>query len=279
MDTDDPGTAILDPPTPDPRSITSPPQGWETTRDALHALAEDVIAPARFAVDGRIRLRWLPGGFGTPGFGADRQIRVEGAELVIVGEGTSRREPIAAVDPAATRWLGEFFAFGLAVLEDLRRHVAADEPVVCPEHFDYAIIAGDEAAGSRANYGAYPATSTTPSRISTSRRGWRATASSGTPTGFSGAELGLARCSRATIRAPWRSSSCSRAHAHLTRRREPRRSRRTTSASRRTRRSWRCARCGRAPRTGRCPDPPHPPARCSRRATAPRVSCRPPALR
>lgn len=191
MDTDDPGTAILDPPTPDPRSITSPPQGWETTRDALHALAEDVIAPARFAVDGRIRLRWLPGGFGTPGFGADRQIRVEGAELVIVGEGTSRREPIAAVDPAATRWLGEFFAFGLAVLEDLRRHVAADEPVVWPEHFDYAIVAGDEAAGSRANYGASPGDEHHPEPYLyvapwAARDGelWNAN-------GFSGAELGL----------------------------------------------------------------------------------------
>lgn len=156
MNTDNPGTAIVEPQPPDPRSITPPPQGWETTRDALHEVAEQVIAPARFAVDGRIRLRWLPGGFGTPRFGTEQQIRVEGAELIVVGDGACRREPIAAVDPAATRWLGELYAFVLAVLEDLRGHVAADEPVIWPEHFDYAIVAGDESAGSRANYGGSP---------------------------------------------------------------------------------------------------------------------------
>jgi len=60
------------------------------------------------------------------------------------------------VDPDAARWLGEFYAFVLAVLEDLREHVAADDPVIWPEHFDYAITAGDESTGSRANYGGSP---------------------------------------------------------------------------------------------------------------------------
>src|SRR5436190_3873793 len=141
-------SAILEAPTPDPRSITPPPEGWEATRAALHALAEHVIAPARHAVDERIRLRWLPGGFGTPPFGDGRQIRVEGDELVVTAGGSSRRSPITScrdaaaflglpgelddapldVDPAATRWLGEYYAFGLAVLEDLRRDVAAASP-------------------------------------------------------------------------------------------------------------------------------------------------------
>lgn len=156
MHADEPRHAILEPSPPDPRLISPPPAGWETTRESLHALAEHVIAPARYAVDGRIRLRWLPGGFGTPRFGADQQIRAEGAELVVTAGGASRREPITAVDPDAARWLGEFYAFVLAVLEDLREHVAADDPVIWPEHFDYAITAGDESSGSRANYGGSP---------------------------------------------------------------------------------------------------------------------------
>jgi hypothetical protein len=170
-------SVFLDAPTPDPRSISAPPAGWESTREALHALAESVVAPARKAVDGRIRLRWLPGGFGTPRFGDGRQIRVEGCELVVVEGGCSRRLAITScrdaaafvgldpaglpaesltVDAEAARWLGAFYAFALAVLEDLRGVVEADEPVLWPEHFDYAITAGDEAGGSRANYGASP---------------------------------------------------------------------------------------------------------------------------
>ena len=191
MNTDNESLAILEPPTPDPRSIAPPPPGWQTTREALHALAEQVIAPARKAVDGRIRLRWLPGGFGTPRFGGDQQLRVDGAELITVGEGACRREPIASVDPAAARWLGDFYAFALAVLEDLRGHVTADEPVIWPEHFDYAITAGDEAAGSRANYGCSPGDEHHPEPYLyvgpwVARQGevWNAT-------GFAGAELGL----------------------------------------------------------------------------------------
>lgn len=212
MNADTPSSAILEPPNPDPRAIGPPPAGWDTTRDALHALAEHVIAPARYAVDGSIRLRWLPGGFGTPRFGSDQQIRVEGAELIVAGNGSSRRRPVTSchdiagflgvasaglpeepliVDPAAARWLGEFYAFVLAVLEDLRGHVPADEPVLWPEHFDYAITAGEEAGGSRANYGGSPGDEDHPEPYLyvgpwAPREGelWNAT-------GFSGAELRL----------------------------------------------------------------------------------------
>ncbi len=177
MDTDDSRAAVLEPPAPDPRSISAPPPGWETTRESLHVLAEHVIAPARYAVDERIRLRWLPGGFGTPRFGVDQQIRVEGDELSVTAGGSCRRQPITScreaaalagldpagrptgsltVDPDAARWLGEFYGFVLAVLEDLREHVDADDPVIWPEHFDYAITAGEQSTGSRANYGGSP---------------------------------------------------------------------------------------------------------------------------
>lgn len=177
MNADTLNPVILEPATPDPRTLAPPPETFGETRAALHALAEHVIAPARKAVDGRIRLRWLPGGFGTPRYGSDQQIRVDGAELIVAGGGACRRQPITScrdaagfvgvdragrpkealdVDEQASRWLGDFYAFALAVLEDLRGHVTADAPVLWPEHFDYAITAGDESRGSRANYGASP---------------------------------------------------------------------------------------------------------------------------
>jgi hypothetical protein len=116
---------------------------------------------------------------------------VQGADLITVGDGSRRSKLIASVDPANTRWLGELYAFVLAVLEDLRGHLMADEPVLWPEHFDYAIVAGDEAAGSRANYGGSPGDEHHPEPYLyvapwAARDGelWNAT-------GFSGAELGL----------------------------------------------------------------------------------------
>jgi hypothetical protein len=50
------------------------------TRRALHRLAEQVVSPARRAANGKIGLRFTRGGFGTPFFGADQQVRVQGAE-------------------------------------------------------------------------------------------------------------------------------------------------------------------------------------------------------
>ncbi|HYT39260.1 MAG TPA: hypothetical protein VEN99_07110, partial [Acidimicrobiia bacterium] len=58
------------------------PDGYVETREALRRLAVYVISPARKAVEGRIGLRATPGGFGTPIFGVDHQLRVEGASLV-----------------------------------------------------------------------------------------------------------------------------------------------------------------------------------------------------
>jgi hypothetical protein len=168
-----------------------PPAGWQATRAALHDLAENVIAPARKEVDGRIRLKSLPEGFGTPVFGGDRQIRIEGAELVRVQGASVTRDPIAGADAAASDWLARFYAFVLEVLDDLRAEIGGEEPVLWPEHFDYAIVAGDEAAGSRANYGGSPGDEHHPDPYLyvgpwEAREGelWNAT-------GFSGAELPL----------------------------------------------------------------------------------------
>ncbi len=59
------------------------PPGLVATRTALHRVAERVISPVRQRANGKIGLRWTLGGFGTPFFGADAQIRVDGGQLVI----------------------------------------------------------------------------------------------------------------------------------------------------------------------------------------------------
>ena len=58
------------------------------TRIALHRLAEQVVSPARRKANGKIGLRYTRGGFGTPFFGADVQVRVRGARARRAG-----REP------------------------------------------------------------------------------------------------------------------------------------------------------------------------------------------
>ena len=172
-------------------ALSAPPAGFEATRDRLHALAEEVIAPARQAVDGRIRLRALPGGFGTPRFGDSQQLRVEGARLIVEGPDGDRAEELDGIDESAARWLGDFYAFVLGVLDDLRAQIGGEEPVLWPEHFDYAIVAGDESAGTRANYGGSPGDEHHDEPYLYVGP-WRDVAGeSWNATGFSGAELGL----------------------------------------------------------------------------------------
>ena len=136
------------------------PATFAETRLALHRLAQEVVSPAREAVTGRIGLRATPGGFGTPPFGEDEQLRVEGAELVRRKGGVEQREPIDGVDAAASRALGAWYAFGDAALEQLRAEAdPGEDPSIVqlwPEHFDIAIEMGDEARQARANYGLSP---------------------------------------------------------------------------------------------------------------------------
>jgi hypothetical protein len=174
--------AVLEPPPPAINRLPAPPAALPTTVRALHVLAERVVSPAReLATGNEIALRWTPGGFGTPRFGQDQQVRVEGAELVVVGGGVERRGPIGSyrdavaltglpaaggwdepldVDDAASRWLGDFYGLAYGALEALRAGGrGGDDPTpvrLWPEHFDIAIEMGDEAAGVRANYGASP---------------------------------------------------------------------------------------------------------------------------
>jgi len=149
------------------------------TRRALHLLAERVVSPARRRANGKIGLRWTLGGFGTPFFGADAQIRVDGAELVVVRGWEERRtapstiaEAAAAlgtdvldsapleIDLAASRFVADWFGFTTALLEQLRAEARPEwEPSrvqIWPEHFDVALEVGNEQAEQRAAIGGSP---------------------------------------------------------------------------------------------------------------------------
>ena len=163
------------------------PASFAATRDALHQVAERLVAPAR-KPDNEIALTVTPAGFGTPPFefeGRRHQVRVEGAELVLERDGMTERAPITSlaeggellgpqllpaglpddadplnVDAFAADCLADFYAFASDVLERFRaERPAADEPsqvILWPEHYDVALEAGPEGNGERANYGASP---------------------------------------------------------------------------------------------------------------------------
>jgi len=173
-----------------PRTLPPLPPGLGSTRRALHRLAAYVIAPARHAATARFGLRWSLGGFGTPFFGDDRQIRVEGDRLVDQRGDSARSVPITtiraaaeflgapvdtetaaehdtppagdqdevlAVDETASAFLGAWFGMAFAALETFRADpgsVDPSRPQLWPGHFDPAVEEGDE--DHRASYGASP---------------------------------------------------------------------------------------------------------------------------
>ena len=108
------------------RRLEPVPDGFSAERARLHSMAE-ALAEARKAVTGKIGLRYVRAGYGTPFFGNDEQRRVE------------------------VPFLGDLFGFGASVLEELR---AIDDTRVqlWPEHFDISIDAGAD----RATYGLSP---------------------------------------------------------------------------------------------------------------------------
>jgi hypothetical protein len=146
------------------------PPEFASTVNALHRVAEEIVAPAR-KPDNEIALEATPGGFGTPEFeyrGQLRQVRVEGAELVdgdrrgalttledgrvlvadLVTEGPLSTEPLQ-IDPDAAARLADWYAFGAGILNELADGTAS--PVrLWPEHFDIAIEMGE------VNYGFSP---------------------------------------------------------------------------------------------------------------------------
>jgi hypothetical protein len=137
--------------------LQAAPAALVETRTALHRLASDVISPARQRVNGKIGLRYTHRGFGTPFFGADEQLRVEGAELIRQRGEDETREAID-VELDASLFLGEWYGFAASVLELLRFEAGerADPSRVqlWPEHFDLAVELGQD--GARAAYGCSP---------------------------------------------------------------------------------------------------------------------------
>ena len=101
------------------RRLGPAPSALVETRLALHELAEQNLAKQREAANGKIGLRYTHRGFGTPFFGDDRQLRVEGDELVELEAGDERRIELN-VDRDASLFLGDWFGFAYSVLEQLR---------------------------------------------------------------------------------------------------------------------------------------------------------------
>jgi hypothetical protein len=156
------------------------------TRESLHAVAEHVLAAARYRSAGRIGLEVASGGFATPPFGDDvRIIAVDGTELVLRAGPLERRAPLstlraagelAGIDPGmpytvytpatpldldapltvdaeAARRLADWYALGDAALRQLAAEIGEDQPsgvTLWPEHLDVAIRAAE------VNYGASP---------------------------------------------------------------------------------------------------------------------------
>jgi hypothetical protein len=173
------------------RRLGEAPAHLAATRDALHRLAAYVISPARRRVNGKIGLRWTLGGFGTPFFGDDRQVRVEGDRLVVQHAGGVASEAITtlrraaefvldgpidrawaepfdipppgdverplSIDEGAAAFVSDWYGFGTSVLEELRhdeRTTNASRVQLWPEHFDVAVELLEDA--KRASYGASP---------------------------------------------------------------------------------------------------------------------------
>ena len=200
------------------------PETFAATRDALHRVAEELVAPAR-KPHNEIALRQTPGGFGTPEFefeGRPMRVRVEGAQLVLArGDDEDRADltSIAAagallgpqllpdgvpdddsplgIDPVAADRLADFYALAAEALTRAKSGLGADDDPsdtnLWPEHFDIAFEAGSESEGMRANYGASPGDRdhaepyvyVGPWSASTNGDLWNATA-------FNGAELSYA---------------------------------------------------------------------------------------
>ncbi len=173
-----------------PRRLPDVPASLVATRTALHRLATYVIAPVRHKANGKFGLRWTKGGFGTPFFDDDRQVRVEGTELVDQRGDETRRAAITSlraaadflesaidpdtaaehdsppvgdveapltVDPEAVAFLDSWYGMAYAALERLRADTSsidASRPQLWPGHFDPAIEVGTD--DTRASYGASP---------------------------------------------------------------------------------------------------------------------------
>jgi hypothetical protein len=167
------------------------PQAFATTRASWHAIAEHVLARARWEATGHIGLRADPEGVATPYYGDECRalLTVAGIEREQYGERavapistlaaaaawigvtlgaprdvytpTTPLEPDAPlpIDAGASHLLAKWYAFAHDALHRWRAEHRSDEPSLVqlwPEHFDVAVDLGSVDAGTRANYGASP---------------------------------------------------------------------------------------------------------------------------
>lgn len=152
------------------------------TRESWHAVAEHVLAAARYRAERRIGLVVTPGGFGTPVLASGRSARVSGGDLVVIDGSAETTTPLTtlaaaaaaigvdpgsppvypratpleldvplAIDAHAARVLASWFDLAWSVLGELGADLT-----LWPEHFDVATELGDEARGGRGTFGASP---------------------------------------------------------------------------------------------------------------------------
>ena len=173
------------------KRLGPPPTSCPSTRLALHRLGVYVLSPARRRANTKIAFRWTLGGFGTPFFGENEQVRVTPEGVVRQRRGDAEVRPFGSlnamadfvlagppdvewakefdvppagdldadleVDTAAAAFLGDWFGFSYSVLEELRadsQSVTASRIQLWPEHFDAAFtcLEGEE----RITFGASP---------------------------------------------------------------------------------------------------------------------------
>jgi hypothetical protein len=162
-----------------------------STRDALHRVAEHVLAKARYLDDAEIRLTAFAGGFATPLLAGDTRVRVDGADLVLdTGERSARiglttisdaaafidiepgfpsevyqaATPVRPEQPLnldrdAAQALAAWYGFTAEVLTRFAAEITDASPsqlILWPEHFDQAFYTEDADETRRANYGASP---------------------------------------------------------------------------------------------------------------------------
>lgn len=175
-------------------TMTPPPQTFVTTRESLRALACYAISPARKGRTGRIGLRSTGDGIGTPPFDDGSRIAVRGDRLIFEPD---REAPITtlsaaaellgitlspdpgvghdlppftpdtelAVDPAASLWLGAWYAFASRQLDRLSARLTdatVSEAQLWPEHFDLAVTVDLDGAAVNVGFSPGDATSAEP---------------------------------------------------------------------------------------------------------------------
>lgn len=174
-------------------SLAPVPTGFAEARADLNRLGFYVLSPARREATGKIALRYTAGGFGTPFFGDDIQIRVEGTDLVRQQGDTVTYSPMTTLaaaaklvgvtlDPASgddvdvpslddpdralavnadhIAFIAQWFGFATAALEELRLAGGPDDDVtrvqLWAEHFDPGVELGNSDTATRATYGGSP---------------------------------------------------------------------------------------------------------------------------